>query len=695
MSRRTTKKFSTHFTMKQFLTAFCLSVSVLFLAIGCAKDDKNSSVESRRGEIFMTQADYNDSNTSYMFSDDEEDAVLYNSQERSFYVNAPLQITVTSDLELRMRFYCGRAIDGVIVWAQIPGYDEQFRLARFEKVLPFQEFKQQIPFTLDDKLYYTRSGKMIEIMKNDHVSPSDIKLEIECESPLYKQLTSVKPKWFISFGDYHTSGNPNWGKLKPVHARESVCFMLNIAEAFSTPEFEAALRSAEGQLNDNGRVISTDEILSRTFSHGSFLMGLISGNTAVAGLGGGSTYGILEENYLQAYVDDTSVSDIPFHEFAHCLGYSHNGNMTYYGSTGYPPICIKVFNELGKAKRLPIYSRRFLGTRVNKHDQLNKAAKYVPSWYIIEDPELDAIDGGLNPAPQGQTDLAGKEGKPLNFTIGWQDLPNASKATFTPKDICLYGNTLYVVNDAANNNSLEVFDLSNGVKHVKTIRSWNGGPVTSFNRVTGVTRANGRVYVTTMDSRTLVFDAETYQYMTCIGNGNWGENPGQTVHAFDVEVAHGIVFIRDKRKLVFCIENDMVAGQTPYVYGRSANLVEYQFNAAGVDFDREGKVYTTHQQQNKIDVFKIEDLRMRNDNAPLYTIKLNGSPLDVAFHENRMFVSFTGGKLYEINPETGAVIKDLSGDYTKGIEKMTSARGTLVFINRNDGTIRAMDINNL
>ena len=177
-------------------------------------------------------------------------------------------------------------------------------------------------------------------------------------------------------------------------------------------------------------------MLTRVLNHSGLLFGYTTG---VMGLGGGTTFGIHESCYLEHYADDRSITETIFHEFAHCVGYGHNGNMTYEQTgPGWVTLCNNVYVDLSLDKELPVYSRRFIHTRRNKNRYFDDI--YVTSKHVIEDPELDALDGGLSPL-QGKTDQGGNGGGPLTFRLDYTDVPGATAATFRPKDVYVYGDT--------------------------------------------------------------------------------------------------------------------------------------------------------------------------------------------------------------------------------------------------------------
>lgn len=353
---------------------------------------------------------------------------------------------------------------------------------------------------------------------------------------------------------------------------------------------------------------------------------------------------------------------------------------------GWPTLCNNVYVDLSLEKELPVYSRRFLHTRRSKNRYFDDI--YVASKYIIEDPELDALDGGLSPLREENTS-EGNDGEPVTFKLDYSDVPGATAATFRPKDVFAYGDTLYVVNDADNNYSLEVFSIANGgKKHLESIKEWTWEDAQEkfTGRPNGVTRANGKIYVTHEGSRTEIFDAADHQFITCIGTGSWGTGPSQTVHAFDVLYYKGLIMIHDKRYIDIVEERILEPGKkAPRIYIRSEHLGETAGTYGMAVDEQSGLLYSTHPSK-RIDIFTPDAIREGVTFKRVDQLTYANIPYALDFYEGRLFVSSNGKeKFSEVDPVTGEILKDYTvvGDVTLQVpEKFCIRRNTLFIIDR-------------
>lgn len=680
-------------TMKRIFTSslriLCFGI---LLSIGCTQEELTPNWEERFPDGFpirLSTTDYNSQNTYYLLNDAEPSTVFFDANQRSFRVDQPLQITLDDDLWFQLRFYSPRALPEVTVWAKMEGYDEEFKLFVFEKIMPFQQFRMQLPFAMEDMTAITRSGKLIRIMANPHLPKENLTLTIECDAPYYQTLKSIKSHWRIWYSDYGLSGNWQW-PLRVYHAREAVALALNMSYMYSTDEFARALQEFGPLHSDNNKtLIDKNVLLRKAINHSGLRFGHC---TTVYGLGGGETFGLHEEIFYEHYPDDKSITETIFHEFAHCIGYGHNGNMTYEQTgPGWITLCHKVYTDLALAKKLPVYSRRFLHTRhaPNKYNN----TYYYPSKHIIEDPELDEIDGGLERGNDFlNTDWGEDENLPaLSFRLDYNDAETNAK-DYMPRGVYVYGDKMYVTNDIRSANfSWDVYDLSTGKPvHERRFDQWTNpdGNTQTIGTPVDILRSHDKIYLAGSNNCLFVFDAENYE---CINKLSLGFD------AVGLAATKGLVYAYRGNARAFP-EHDFSHGHI----ATSNNIESHSLNSMTADY--EGNVYAVAYYLKKL---------IRLDTKYLMATRITASkewtfdanPLGAAWsRDGRLFVSFAqteqaGPRFCEVDPETGAVIKDYTtiGDITlNNPAKCVIRRNTLFIVDRINGLcVYAIPMNQL
>lgn len=312
------------------------------------------------GLITVKKADWGREGYGLMLRDDEPPEVMFDAARRSFYADCPLQVALTREGKLSVRFYSPRGIRGVTVWLRCALPGERIKLAVFDSIPAFAEF--DIPWRGEGKdCWYETSCGRKAVVSLRRMNKEKAVAEVECDDPYYRKLQAIRCRWKVGFGAY--SGK-NWRLLLPAHAREAVAVTLNLAYLFSTQEFREELSAWRGRLYRDNR--KTPVNVEKLYENILRVPVLRYGNvTGVNGLGGGYVLGLAEWCYLEHYADDKCVTHTIFHEFAHCLGYTHEGNMTYENGLGrgWVSICGELYRRMCREKKLPVYSREFLNSR--------------------------------------------------------------------------------------------------------------------------------------------------------------------------------------------------------------------------------------------------------------------------------------------------------------------------------------------
>ena len=334
---------------------------VAHISIGYDHPDNGS------GKMYLREEDMHAFGVDTMFLADEPQEVFYDTSQRSFYVNEPLNAGISEEGDLVVRFFAPVTLRDVTILCRFnKASTEYLELAHLEVVPPFMEAKLPIPVTTSECTFRTSSGRRINIPAMPGLKPQDVSLRIRSEDPFLKMTGKIESRWWIRYGKY-SADNPNpgyWRHMTPILCRHASALALNMAYMFSTEEFNTEMEAYDGRLLDNGRnPIDLEQLRERIRNHAGLSMGSVSG---VGGLGGGETYGLAPYCYTENYYDfneggpaHTYARNALFHEFGHCIGYNHNSTMTY--GDQWTVLCATTLVRLGRENKLPVSSKNTIG----------------------------------------------------------------------------------------------------------------------------------------------------------------------------------------------------------------------------------------------------------------------------------------------------------------------------------------------
>ncbi|MGL4519062.1 MAG: hypothetical protein ACRCUJ_04940 [Phocaeicola sp.] len=329
--------------------------------------DLSAHPDAQSGMLYITESYYNQADRGLIFQDDEHHSIYANANERSFRINKLLQVTGNTDLSLHTRFYSVRPTAGVSIWSSKKKYGERVLLAYYDTIPAWCDARFEIP-TIDGKQQFVMESKeRVELTTSEIAELLTSELEIECEDEYWNMLQQIRATWNIYFHLYgadptQSNGGPagNWRGIRPVHVREGVALMTNIAYMLSVPGYPELLDTYQGQIWGNGGVddiLDVSTIIPRLLSHENFRMGLCGG---VYGLGGGATLGLHQGSYFNHYRAPSSSANTIFHEMGHCMGYGHGSGMTYG-----PWAAMSSTYYVENIQLLPVYSSTLLDSNSN------------------------------------------------------------------------------------------------------------------------------------------------------------------------------------------------------------------------------------------------------------------------------------------------------------------------------------------
>lgn len=319
--------------------------------------------EQDSGLLYVAKSEQWRFDIGTMLLPDEPREIFYNNSERWFYTDEPLQVWVRDDGKLGVRYYSPFPLKDIKVKACFNKVSTEWvDLAVIEEVHPFEESFFPLPITDHDCVFNGESGRKVRIPAIADLGPGDVSIKFEWDKDdvFMKKIGDIKLHWYIRFCAFGADdGHPYWRHMDPVLCRHAAACAINMTYLFSSQEFLDELQKWDGKLIHCGNIVVLDDIVAGIYRHGGLNMGKVEGSFVV-GLGGGQTFGMADWCYWNFYPDRTPVDGNPhnsardtmFHEFGHCLGYGHDGNMTY--GDAWTVLCSRALCELGWAGKLPI-----------------------------------------------------------------------------------------------------------------------------------------------------------------------------------------------------------------------------------------------------------------------------------------------------------------------------------------------------
>jgi hypothetical protein len=314
------------------------------------------------GFFRVRESHYVDSTYIEMFADNEPRNVFYS---RSFTTNNPLKLGITPDKKLKVNFFAPVDLKDVMVYIRFNNYSsEYFKLAKFDIIKGFSELKMPIPVVSNDCTFESKDGRRVVIPKQPNLNEGYCELKFEVKDEYMDKINAIKYPIYVTFSPYGAdNGHAYWRHMTPILCKHACVLATNLSFMYSSQEFEnkvngwpksSTTTNNANQLKDNNKnVLDAKTVIARARGVKHLNMGTVGG---VAGLGGGSVFGIAPYCYTEQYHSIGNKihwgREVIYHEFGHCMGFSHNSSMTY--GDAWTRLGQEVSYELAVDGKLPI-----------------------------------------------------------------------------------------------------------------------------------------------------------------------------------------------------------------------------------------------------------------------------------------------------------------------------------------------------
>lgn len=213
---------------------------------------------------------------------------------------------------------------------------------------------------LINKAFQTSDNKTLILSSPAQLSGA--KFSLTSTDSLFTKLKNITVPWEIKTS---IRGGGSWYDMNPLHVREYIALFTNMAYLFSQDDMEQAFLSSEVFTDNNKTPITKvvrQELWNRITTWKTFTTGLVG--EGASGLGGGTVLGLRQYMIFRQYIPNSNFTTF-FHEMGHCLGYSHDSNMTYPSGdpqVGFAVVGPQQYFKLLSARKLPFWDYRMLNT---------------------------------------------------------------------------------------------------------------------------------------------------------------------------------------------------------------------------------------------------------------------------------------------------------------------------------------------
>lgn len=270
------------------------------------------------------------------------------------------------------------------------------------------------------------------------------------------------------------------------------------------------------------------------------------------------------------------------------------------------------------------------------------------------------------------------------------ELINAEKLGYTSDEFIpgctyIYGDTLFIANTRAEHLSVELYSLS-ARRKIGSLSRWTYKDETQVfnNYVEAITVSDGKLYLANIGSCVDVFDMHTLDFITRLGNRNWGEGNTQFLHTHAMAIVGNYIVVRTKNRLQVMLKSDVSAEKYQNIsfYSRSDNTgfdTNKDFFSHQMVVDSTGTLLLADYGQygnHKIQAIDTSLIK-KGDNIAMVdskrTMALDFNPRGIALYKNLMYISASNGSIHIYDRNKNKFLqntKSVIGYTFRGAQKM-------------------------